>query len=230
MKPTIRIPSKLIPGLPLLESLRCVEMVVSSDQGRLGDGSFGSDLSKLQHLSTLHLVDIEGIDEHWCLYNWPKMITNLTISGCSGISPSSAYQIIHHIAPCLKNLRLIFEHGDGSWEVDPSWNPGRRFSLPLLTDLALCTRNKHLLDSFQECKSLGCLQWIYKTSEHCKTLRGILFRPTWPQLKELTVTPHYWRNGEDHPDPDQAIEDELASFEEYCKQANIKGTIRRHCR
>lgn len=228
--PIVIFPSKLLLGLPLLESLSCIGIVLSSDQGNLGDGSFGLILSKLQHLSTLELIDVVGIDEQWCLYNWPKIITLLTIHSCGDLSPSLACRIIHHIAPCLQDLRLGFEQGDGSWEIDPSWNLGHRFSFPSLTYLKLCTRNPHLLDSFQDCKSLTLLGWKYITLEQCRILSGIVFRPAWPQLKKLVLT-----RGDDvdktTPDPRNRaiIEDELVSLEHHCKQANIIPIIHR-CR
>lgn len=224
--PAIKFPSKLILDLPLLESLKCREMVVLSNEGRIGNASFGSDLSKLRHLSTLQLIDIEGIDEHWCLYDWPKTITNLTIHSCGNLSPSSTYKIIHHIAPCLTNLWLGFEKGDGIWEIDPNWNPGYRFSLPSLADLRLCTRNAYLLESFQDCKSLMCLDWDYVKLEHCRALSGILFRAPWPQLKKLAVRT-FWTSQEARDPRDQEIEAELVSLEKYCEQAYIKAEIQR---
>ncbi|EGG04166.1 uncharacterized protein MELLADRAFT_65109 [Melampsora larici-populina 98AG31] len=221
----IKSPAKLILGLPLLESLQCGGMILSSDQGGLGDGSFGFELSKLQHLSTLHLTGIKGIDKHWCLYNWPKTITNLTVDWCDNLSPSSAHQIIHHIAPRLKNLGLSFKQSDDSWESNTGWNPGHLFSLPSLTDLQLHTWNRHLLDSFRDCESLGCLEWTYITLEDCRTLSGILSRATWPQLKRLVVNPSLFFP-RDAPDAqDQAIRDELDSMEDYCKQANIEAFV-----
>lgn len=226
----ISFPSKLIHGLPLLESIKCYGLVVSTDQGELRDGSFGFDIAQLQNLSALQLIEIEGIDERWCLYNWPKKISDLTIYCCGDLSSSSAYRIIRHIAPCLTNLDLAFDQGNGSWEIDPEWNPGNRFSLPSMIDLKLCTRNPHLLDSFQDCISLECLEWTYITLERCQTLSGILFRATWPHLKKLVVDPIYYVDEDDRDPRDQEIEDELASLEKFCEHANIKAKIRRRRR
>ncbi|EGG01969.1 uncharacterized protein MELLADRAFT_110590 [Melampsora larici-populina 98AG31] len=223
----IRFPTELLLGLPLLESLQCSDMFLSSDQGKLGDDSFGFALSKLQHLSTLHLSSVKGIDKHWCLYNWPKTITNLTIDWCDDLTPSSAQQVIHHIAPHLTNLGLSFEQRDVSWEINTGWDPGRLFSLPSLTDLQLDTRNPELLDSFQDCESLGYLKWTYITLEDCRTLNGILSRGTWPQLKRLSVHASILISLS-APDPqNQAIRDELDSLEDYCKQFNIEAYVRR---
>ncbi|EGG01930.1 uncharacterized protein MELLADRAFT_66717 [Melampsora larici-populina 98AG31] len=191
--PMVIFPSELLLGLPLLESLSC-------------------------------------IDEQWCLYNWPKIITLLTIHSCGDLSPSLACRIIRHIAPCLQDLRLGFEQGDGSWEIDPSWIPGHRLDLPSLTYLKLCTRNPHLLDSFQDCKSLTLLGWTYITLEHCRILSGIVFRPAWPQLKKLVVTRgHDVDQNALNPRNRAIIEDELVSLEHHCKQANIIPIIHR-CR
>lgn len=222
----VKLPSELIIGLPLLESLKFTGLAVSTDQGTLDEDSFGYNLSQLRYLSTLELCDIDGTSKNWCLYNWPKAITHLAIENCGDVSPSSAHEIVHHIAPNVKDLTLGFDQGDGSWAIDPTWNSGLSFSLPSLTNLTLCTRNPHLLGSFQGCKSLKNLGWFYIRLEHCKALSRILFKSTWPQLKELVVYDGFV-DEEDRDTRDQAIEDELVSMERYCERANIKANIRR---
>lgn len=227
---SIEFPSKLIGSLPLLESLTCSGIAVSVDHQRLGDDSFGFNLCQLKSLSKLHLKEIEGMNESWCHYDWPKKITHLTIDCCSNLSTSSAHRIIQHIAPFLKHLKLYFDQGDGSWQIDTSWKPGTRFSLPSLTDLQLRTRNEHLLDSFQDCTSLRCLAWIYITLEHCKTLRENVLKPTWPQLKKLVVQPnHYLPHNAQEP-PRQLIKDELILMYKYCDRAQIQAIIQKRRR
>ncbi|EGG04373.1 uncharacterized protein MELLADRAFT_64932 [Melampsora larici-populina 98AG31] len=223
----VKLPSELIVGLPLLESLRLTGLTVLLDQGTLGEDSFGYNLSKLRHLSELDLCGIGGISEKWCLYNWAETITHLEIYRCGNLSPISAHRIVHHIAPRLKSLTLSFDQDDGSWAIDPSLNSRLCFSLPYLNHLLLCTRNPNLLGSFQDCKSLHYLEWTYVRLEHCRTLSGFLFRPTWPQLKKLAVYENISLNEEARDPRDQEIEDELVSLEKYCEQANIKAKIHR---
>ncbi|EGG04164.1 uncharacterized protein MELLADRAFT_108721 [Melampsora larici-populina 98AG31] len=226
----LAFPSKLILGLPLLESLRCFDLDVSADQGSLGDGPPGLILSKLQHLSTLFLFSIEGINENWCLYDWPKKITHLRICRCNALSSTTVHQIIQHIAPHLKTLLLCFKEDDNSLETDSAWNAEIRFSLPHLIDLTLCAQNPHLLDSFRNCKSLRTLYWNYMTVEHCRTLNGILFRANWPELKNLTVLPNHYSQEDAQSPQYQAIEGELVWLENYCEEADIKAVIHRRRR
>ncbi|EGG07747.1 uncharacterized protein MELLADRAFT_116215 [Melampsora larici-populina 98AG31] len=206
-----------------------LELYQSKDQQKPGDGSFGFNLSQLKSLSKLTLWQIEDIDVNWCLYNWPRTITKLMILECGDLSLSSAHQIIHHIAPHLTKLDLKFSYkldGD-SWEIDPSWDTEKKFSLPFLTELSLSTRNAHLLESFQDCKYLRRLEWTYRTSKHCRSLNMMLFNNTWPQLKILYAT-HHWRLRLPALDPRlQEIEDQLTVLEKHFEQANMEGFIRR---
>lgn len=222
-------PSKVVASLPLLESFDCYELTESKNQQKPGHGSFGFNLSQLKYLSKLTLWKIEDIDGNWCLYNWPRTIKKLMILECGDLSLSLAHQIIHHIAPNLTKLGLEFAYklDDDNWEIDPSWDAGTKFSLPFLTELRLSTRNAHLLESFQDCKSLRRLKWTYRTSTHCRSLNMMIFKNTWPQLKNLDTT-HHWRLRLPALDPQlQEMEDQLTVLEKHCKQANIGGFIGR---
>ncbi|EGG00794.1 uncharacterized protein MELLADRAFT_111497 [Melampsora larici-populina 98AG31] len=214
-------PSKIIGSLPLLESLTMGGLTAPGNQRTTGENSFGSNLSKLRYLSKLELWRIEDIDEDWCLYNWPKTITTLDLHECGDLSLSSAYKIIHHIAPYLTVLRLGFayERGGEIKEIDSRWDPQTRFSLPNLTDLELCTGDANLLDSFEECNTLNSLHWCYMTSEHCRALSRTLFKATWPQLKKLDVAPWMFLNGSDLGTQSQELEDQFLALEKYCKEA-----------
>ncbi|EGF98106.1 uncharacterized protein MELLADRAFT_113853 [Melampsora larici-populina 98AG31] len=190
----IEFPSRLVANLPLLESLTCEGFTSPRDQRKSGDDSFGFNLSKLKFLSRLHLLGFDDIDEEWCLYDWPRTITDLAIGECGNLSPSSAHRIIHHIAPFLHKLELTFAHQRGTHpqELDPTWNPQTSFSLPLLTDLELFTWNTKLLDSFQDCISISCFKWTYITPEHCRSLNRIICEAAWPQVRTLTLVPYLY--------------------------------------
>lgn len=222
-------PSKLVASLPLLESLTCKGLAASGDRRKDGDGSFGFNLSNLRFLSRLHLLGFDDIDEDWCLYNWPTTITDLAICECGNLSPSSAHRIIHHIAPYLNKLELGFahQHGRDPRELDPSWNPQSRFSLPHLTELELFTWNPNLLESFRDCHSIICLKWTYMSLGHCRLLNTILREMCWPQVRTLTLIPHLYLRRSTRDLQSQEIEDQLNSLEKHCEQANMKVTIRR---
>lgn len=208
--------SKLISSLPLIESLVWNGSTPHGDSRKLGEDSFGSKLSKLKFLSRLHLVRFDDIGQDWCLYDWPKTLTDLSVSNYIFSSPSLAHQIIHHIAPNLTKLKIEFE-GDDAWE---------NFSLPLLTDLELSTDITNSLDSFRNCISIRSLHWSYFTPEHCRSLNRILIQSPWPHLSTLVVVPNFYVRY----DPDgehQEFEEQLVSLEKYCKQANLKFFIRR---
>lgn len=224
-----QFPSKVIGSLPLLESLTLGGLTASRDQRTIGDDSFGFKCSKLESLSRLELWRIEDIGEDWCLYSWPRTITNLELHECGDLSISLASQIIHHIAPYLTELKLGFRYdrGEENRETDSRWDPQTRFSLPNLTDLELFTGNPNLLDSFEDCKTLKCLDWSYMTLEHCMTLSRNLFKVTWPQLKKLDVAPWVFLEASDFGPRYPELEDQLVSFEKYCKEANIQSIIRR---
>ncbi|EGF98716.1 uncharacterized protein MELLADRAFT_113310 [Melampsora larici-populina 98AG31] len=220
-------PTDVVASLPLLESFDFAGLAAYAGQPKLGDGSFGLNLSKLKFLSRLHLWFIDDIDANWCLYSWPRTITELTIHQCDNLLPSSANQIIHHIAPYLTKLRLEFgnKQGDDSWETDPSWSPQSCFSLPFLIDLALTTRNADLLYGFQDCKSLSCLEWNYRTSTQFRTLETIVSKNTWPQLRKLVVIPYRSFILPSNLDPRyQEIRYQVISLQKYCKVANMTVT------
>ncbi|EGG04987.1 uncharacterized protein MELLADRAFT_108016 [Melampsora larici-populina 98AG31] len=210
-----RFPSKLLSGLPLLESLTLDGSYGHSQ--RIDKDSFGFKLSKLKFLSRLDLVGFsDDIYVDWCLYDWPRTLTDLSICYSSFSSSSLGHQTIHHIAPHLTKLRLDSSDHD-SWE---------NFSLPFLNDLKLSTKKPDSLESFQDCVSIRRLHWSYGTLEHCQTLNRILSQSPWPQLTTLVVVPYFWvryePNGK-HRD----IEEQLVSLEKYCQQANLNLFIRR---
>lgn len=221
-------PSKAVSSLPGLESLVIQVPVASKDQQTLCDDSFGYNLSKLKHLSHLNLWHNQDINQSWCLYKWPRTIVDLSICNCGDLSPTSAYQIIHHIAPYLTSLTLYFayQEGDDSGEIKPSQDSESRLSLPFLTDLHLETQIAHSLTSFQDCKSLQHLEWTCRTLEHFRTLKTILLKATWPQLKTLEVKTFHLRNPEfglQRPE----IEDHIASLEKCCEEIKVKAIIYR---
>ncbi|EGF98699.1 uncharacterized protein MELLADRAFT_69086 [Melampsora larici-populina 98AG31] len=154
--------SEIVASLPLLESFNCQAITASGDQQKLGNSSFGFNLSQLKSLSHLTLWDIKDVDVTWCLFDWPRTITKLVIQECVNLSLSSAHRLINHITPCLTMLTLEFTPKyrddiaeiDYTWEVDPTWDPHSRFCLPSLTDLKFSTSNGDLVTSFQDCKSL----------------------------------------------------------------------------
>ncbi|EGG04451.1 uncharacterized protein MELLADRAFT_108463 [Melampsora larici-populina 98AG31] len=223
-------PSKVIGILPLLESLIiCVPTHTVSGSQKLLDSSFGFNLSKLRYLSRLSLGYVDVIDESWCLYEWPKTITNIEFLCCRGLLPSLAHQVIHHIAPYLTDLSLDFPYKDDGddWEFEPNWNPQSHLSFPYLTNLRLCTRNAHFLVSFQNCKSLRRVEFSCRTLEHCRVPRGILLEGNWPQLEKLHVN----ADGVEIIGVNlREVEDELLSLEQCCKEINLKVIITRFTR
>ncbi|EGG05862.1 uncharacterized protein MELLADRAFT_63861 [Melampsora larici-populina 98AG31] len=213
-------PSKLADGLPLLESLDFMGFRGFGDDGKIGDGSFGSHLSKLKHLSQLHLSHISDLNESWCVYEWPRTITDLAIDHCGHFSPISAYLLVHSIAPEVKKLALRFvqRNDEECWKIDPIGDHQCRFSLPFLTDLELSTKNPNSLRSFQDCISITNLRWDYRTSAHCQTLNDILFQATWPHLKKLMVVDHTWIFGANIRLEPQACDSLIDSLEKHCKR------------
>ncbi|KAH9812080.1 hypothetical protein DFH28DRAFT_1084593 [Melampsora americana] len=224
------LPSKLISNLPLLESFTCNGIDTSGDHQQLGVESFGFNLSKLKYLSRLDFSLSEDIDESWT-------ITDIRIHNCWRILPSSAHQIIQHIAPGLKKLDLCFSHqrrGDVG-ELDPAWNPQRRFSLPFLTDLKLSVWYANFLDSFQDCTSMNDLEWIYRSLEHCQSLNENLLKASWPQLKTLVVEPYglHALLPSDLDDQREELNEEIVLLQKYCDQFNVESLIyrvERECR
>lgn len=211
-----RFPSKLISGLPLLESLALSGSY--GDSPKLGEDSFGFKLSKLKFLSRLDLVGFyDDIYKDWCLYDWPRTITDISISCSSTLTPSLSHQIIHHIAPHLTKLKLeSYDHD--TWE---------KFSLPLLNDLELSSENTNALDSFQDCFSIKSLHWSYGKLEHCRPLNSILSQSPWPQITKLVIVPDFYVRVYDPDGEHREIEEHIVSLENYCKRANIKLFIRR---
>lgn len=227
MKVANQFAQNVVANLPLLESLALNGF--ASNIGRaIGDGSLGYNISKLKYLSQLRLLGIDEIDENWCLYNWPRTITYLSIFYCKNSFPSSALRIIQHIAPYITKLSLSFpyqQHND-SGERDSCWNPQYRLSLPFLTDLNLSVHNAHLIASFQDCESLVYLEWTYRTSNHCRNFNKMLLQATWPRLNKLTVHVH-WLTMMRAVDPQvQEINDQLVILEQHCRQSNLNATIR----
>lgn len=219
-------PVKLVCGLPLLESFTWRG---HSDQGKLGDDSFGLNLSKLKFLSRLHLSGVSNIDESWCLYDWPNTITDLAFRDCVKLSPSLAHKIIHRIAPCVTKLQLrsFVIAGDESWAIDSNWYPRLRFSLPFLADLDLCTRSVKSLDSFRDCNAIICIRWAVWSSDHCRSLNKIVFQNTWSQLKKVVSDRQIWHNFPNRDLQPEVVEDILISLEKHCAKANIKAIIHR---
>ncbi|EGG11466.1 uncharacterized protein MELLADRAFT_59652 [Melampsora larici-populina 98AG31] len=223
------VTSKVIQSLPLLESFTCTGHSTSDDDRKLDNASFGFNLSKLKSLSRLNLCRID-IHDNWCLYNWPRTITELTIHDCWRLLPSTAHGIIQHITPHLRKLDISFYYavGDDIGAVDPAWNPQIRFSLPVLADLKISPLNATLLDSFQNCLSMSCLQGTYKSLEHCQSLNKILSKAPWPQLKTLVVRPHSeYLSPTEFAHQYQEIEDQLVLLEKYCEQGKIEALILR---
>lgn len=148
----------LVSSHPFLESLTLFGFTAANGR-EMGDGSLGFNLSKLKCLSLLHLDYVVNIDRGWCLHDWPSTITDLSISRCGVLTPSSAHHIIHHLAPCLRKLKLEFEFvsidhrgiWDESWEerwkVESSSSLERRFCLPFPTGLTLLTDIETMQDA-----------------------------------------------------------------------------------
>lgn len=182
-------PAKVVGSLPLLKSLAICVPTSSGDPQKVDDASLGFNLSKLQYLSRLELFSNEDIDEKWCLHDWPRTITYLEFCRCRQLSFSSALRIIHHISPYLTTLKLKFtnEQDDDGFEIDSTWDPLSHLGFPFLTTLELSTREPCSLLSFRECKTLLNLEWHCTTLKHCRSLEGILWKATWPHLKELNA-------------------------------------------
>ncbi|KAH9808014.1 hypothetical protein DFH28DRAFT_1088354 [Melampsora americana] len=217
------LPSKVVANLPLLESLM-LRVASPEAQHKTGDSSIGFNLSKHKHLSRLEIWYNKDIDESWCLYDWSRTIRHLEIHNCRDLLPSSALRIIQHISPYLTNLKLCyFCEPDGTWGLDPSWNLHTFISLPFLSHLELCSGNPNLLVSFQDCRSLCCLDWTYWTSEHCRSLYRILTEASWPHLKKMDVRgcpdPRFY------PRDPELVEDQLLSLQKYCQEVDIEATI-----
>lgn len=217
----------IVTSLPFLESLAMDGFTASRDERKLGDGSFGSNLSELKFLSQLHLSGIVDIGVDWCLYDWSKRITDLSIRNCGNLSPSSAHQIVQYLAPNLKKLKLEFSYKphDATWEIDPNWTSENCFCLPYLTELELSPRNALFLESFKDCKSLRYLKWTYRTPTHCKMLNKMLLKATWPDLNKLVVVPYWCLEPTALDPPLWIIKEQLLLLEEYGKQASMNVTI-----
>lgn len=216
-------PSKVVGSLPLLQTFIIQSPTTSEDQQQIGEGSFGYRLSKLKYLSWLDVRFNSNVDESWCLYDWPKTITQLAIGDC-GLTPSSAHRVIQHIAPYVTKLELDFFLDR---DLYASWNPESHFSLPFLTDLNITTQRIHLLVSFRYCKSLSRLCWTCWKLGDLKTLMKLILEGTWPQLKKLEV--EVFVDAEVEPPPrKQEMDDQIASLEKCCEQLNVKAIISQH--
>ncbi|EGF97539.1 uncharacterized protein MELLADRAFT_114259 [Melampsora larici-populina 98AG31] len=218
-------PAKVVGSLPLLKSLAIWVPTSSGDSPKVGDASLGFNLSKLQYLSRLELFSNEDIDEKWCLHDWPKTITYLELRRCRQLSFSSALRIIHHISPYLTTLKLnTNEQDDDSFEINSTWDPPSHLGFPFLTTLELSTREPRSLLSFRECKTLLNLEWHCTTLEHCRSLEAILWKATWPHLKELNACIYHLSRLSQVQY--QEWNDRLVSVGTFCKKYDVNSVLR----
>ncbi|KAH9821937.1 hypothetical protein DFH28DRAFT_1019812 [Melampsora americana] len=193
MQLPITLISSLLDQLPALSSFSCIGSFVGSDRRMLSEDertqsgfALGNSISKLEHLTQLHLYDTDFEFQTWTQVVWPATITELTLMRCVGFYGFKIHDFLQHIAPRLITLTLQF---GGERCCSSVFCPKETVcAVPELTQLTLYADERYpqLIKTFQECRALK--QIIYRNLDQSDWDHLPYLISYWPKLEELELT------------------------------------------